>query len=580
MLSLCAILNVLIFIPPSVCFLLPAPPPQSLSTAVVQLYTTQSPAHASWVKRCTGALCFIKDNIRKSYYFRLYCLKANQMVWEQELYEKIEVTQPKPYLITFEGQDGIVAFNFATEDEAAAVMNTTLTTIHNRNRRRDERIKRNNTRKDPPPARPPPLQTIPGGGTGSNIPDADLGVTYRNKQPFASPFSGPAVPPMQQGAQPLAAVAPSLGSALHQKPRKVKGMGKLQKSDIGSPSNFKHVTHVGWDPHSGFDLIGAQESLKPFLEKAGVGDQHLKDRDTCAFIYDFIQTNNVLDTVKSEQSSGRKQKPPAPPPVPVRTTTTTTTTPHTEAPPPGTPPCSSPPSHHQHHSPDHQHHHHPQQHPPPPSVPGGNHHHQNGQTRNPPPPPPHRTLPPLPPTTPPKVAPPAMRPPPMQPPPAVAAAPAPPPPPPMPAGPVPPPPPPMMPSLKPPAPAIPGGGGSAGGSGSDEGGDARSALLDSIRKGTTLKKVDQSAHSSTGSGDMRNDLMTEIQQGFQLRPVANRELNAERNSGGAGGGGSGDVGTDALADALRRALAERGRVIRPSDEDDSDSNSNNTDWED
>ncbi|XP_040172952.1 neural Wiskott-Aldrich syndrome protein isoform X2 [Anopheles arabiensis] len=506
---------------------------QSLSTAVVQLYTTQSPAHASWVKRCTGALCFIKDNIRKSYYFRLYCLKANQMVWEQELYEKIEVTQPKPYLITFEGQDGIVAFNFATEDEAAAVMNTTLTTIHNRNRRRDERIKRNNTRKDPPPARPPPLQTIPGGGTGSNIPDADLGVTYRNKQPFASPFSGPAVPPMQQGAQPLAAVAPSLGSALHQKPRKVKGMGKLQKSDIGSPSNFKHVTHVGWDPHSGFDLIGAQESLKPFLEKAGVGDQHLKDRDTCAFIYDFIQTNNVLDTVKSEQSSGRKQKPPAPPPVP---------------------------------------------HPPPPSVPGGNHHHQNGQTRNPPPPPPHRTLPPLPPTTPPKVAPPAMRPPPMQPPPAVAAAPAPPPPPPMPAGPVPPPPPPMMPSLKPPAPAIPGGGGS------DEGGDARSALLDSIRKGTTLKKVDQSAHSSTGSGDMRNDLMTEIQQGFQLRPVANRELNAERNSGGAGGGGgaggSGDVGTDALADALRRALAERGRVIRPSDEDDSDSNSNNTDWED
>uniref|UniRef100_A0A182RJ38 Wiskott-Aldrich syndrome protein n=1 Tax=Anopheles funestus TaxID=62324 RepID=A0A182RJ38_ANOFN len=512
---------------------------QTLSTAVVQLYTTQSPAHASWVKRCTGALCFIKDNIRKSYYFRLYCLKANLMVWEQELYEKIEVTQPKPYLITFEGQDGIVAFNFATEDEAAAVMNTTLTTIHNRNRRRDERIKRNNTRKDPPPARPPPLQNIPVGASGSNIPDTDVAVTYRNKQPFTSPFSGPAAAPQQQqypGQQP----APNLGNALHQKPRKVKGMGKLQKSDIGSPSNFKHVTHVGWDPHSGFDLIGAQESLKPFLEKAGVRDQHLKDRDTCAFIYDFIQTNNVLDTVKSEQSSGRKQKPPAPPPVP-----------H------------------------------------PPSVPS----HQNGQTRNPPPPPPHRTLPPLPPTTPPKVVssgPPATRPPPMQPPPTQhpsvsvpsSTAPAPPPPPPLPTatGPVPPPPPPMMmPSLKPPAPAIPGGAG--GGGGGDEGGDARSALLDSIRKGTTLKKVDQSAQPSTGSGDMRNDLMTEIQQGFQLRPVANRELNAvgERNSGG---GGSGDVGTDALADALRRALAERGRVIRPSDEDDSDSNSNNTDWED
>uniref|UniRef100_A0A182MBE4 Neural Wiskott-Aldrich syndrome protein n=1 Tax=Anopheles culicifacies TaxID=139723 RepID=A0A182MBE4_9DIPT len=529
---------------------------QTLSTAVVQLYTTQSPAHASWVKRCTGALCFIKDNLRKSYYFRLYCLKANQMVWEQELYEKIEVTQPKPYLITFEGQDGIVAFNFATEDEAAAVMNTTLTTINNRNRRRDERIKRNNTRKDPPPARPPPLQNIPIGAGGSNIPDTDMSVTYRNKQPFSNPFMGPAGgPAMQQ--------APNFDNATQQKLRKVKGLGKLQKSDIGSPSNFQHLMHVGWDPHSGFDLIANQETLQPFLEKAGVGDQHLKDRDTCAFIYDFIQTNNVLDTVKSEQSSGRKQKPQAPPPVPVRT--------HTEAQPETFP--SQPQSH------EHQ----PQQHPP--SVPS----HQNGQTRNPPPPPPHRTLPPLPPTTPPKVAtsgPPAPRPPPMQPPPTQqqpsvsvpsSMAPAPPPPPPLPTttGPAPPPPPPMMmPSLKPPAPAVPGAAG-----GSDEGGDARSALLDSIRKGTTLKKVDQSAQHSTGSGDMRNDLMTEIQQGFQLRPVANRELNAvgERTSGG---GGSGDVGTDALADALRRALAERGRVIRPSDEDDSDSNSNNTDWED
>uniref|UniRef100_A0A182Q3W7 Wiskott-Aldrich syndrome protein n=1 Tax=Anopheles farauti TaxID=69004 RepID=A0A182Q3W7_9DIPT len=537
---------------------------QTLSTAIVQLYTTQSPAHASWVKRCTGALCFIKDNLRKSYYFRLYCLKANQMVWEQELYEKIEVTQPKPYLITFEGQDGIVAFNFANEDEANGIMNTTLTTIHNRNRRRDERIKRNNTRKDPPPARPPPLQTIGGGAGGPGSTDLDMGVTYRNKQPFASPFAGPAGPAFQQ--PPVQALGGN--HVQHQKPRKVKGMGKLQKSDIGSPSNFKHLTHVGWDPQSGFDLIGAQESLKPFLEKAGVRDQHLKDRDTCAFIYDFIQTNNVLDTVKSEQSSGRKQKPPAPPPVPVRTSCSTA------------PQAEKYPSEQQSHdSPQHT----TQQHPP--SVGTQQQQQQQNGQRNPPPPPPHRTLPPLPPTTPPKVgnaAPPAPRPPPMQPPmQAPSAAPAPPPPPPMPAGPMPPPPPPMMmPSLKPPAPAIPGGAGGAGGGGDGEG-DARSALLDSIRKGTTLKKVDQSAHStgSGGSGDARNDLMTEIQQGFQLRPVANRELNAvgDRNSGSGSGG---DVGTDALADALRRALAERGRVIRPSDEDDSDSNSNNTDWED
>lgn len=125
--------------------------------------------------------------------------------------------------------------------------------------------------------------------------------------------------------------------------------------------------------------------------------------------------------------------------------------------------------------------------------------------------------------------------------------------------------------LKPPAPAIPGLGGD----------DNRSALLDSIRKGTQLKKVDHSALStgSDSANDPRSDLLSQIRGGIELRPVTEREPGAQvdRSSGSAG---SGDCGTDALADALRRALAERGRVIRSSDEDESDSNSANDDWDD
>ncbi|MED6266002.1 hypothetical protein ILYODFUR_021241 [Ilyodon furcidens] len=29
---------------------------------------------------------------------------------------------------------------------------------------------------------------------------------------------------------------------------------KLTKADIGTPSNFKHIGHVGWDPNTGFDV--------------------------------------------------------------------------------------------------------------------------------------------------------------------------------------------------------------------------------------------------------------------------------------------------------------------------------------
>jgi hypothetical protein len=30
---------------------------------------------------------------------------------------------------------------------------------------------------------------------------------------------------------------------------------KLTKEDISRPTNFTHVSHVGWDPNKGFDLV-------------------------------------------------------------------------------------------------------------------------------------------------------------------------------------------------------------------------------------------------------------------------------------------------------------------------------------
>jgi neural Wiskott-Aldrich syndrome protein len=87
---------------------------------------------------------------------------------------------------------------------------------------------------------------------------------------------------------------------------------KLTKADIGTPSNFKHVTHVGWNAKSGFDLSGEDEALRPFLAKAGVSEKELKNRETREFIYDFIQSNKVTEAVQKERSK------PAAPPVPTR----------------------------------------------------------------------------------------------------------------------------------------------------------------------------------------------------------------------------------------------------------------------
>lgn len=76
-----------------------------------------------------------------------------------------------------------------------------------------------------------------------------------------------------------------------------------------------------------------------------------------------------------------------------------------------------------------------------------------------------------------------------------------------------------------------------------------------------------------GSGDSRSDLLEEIRRGKGLKPASERELpSVQRSNSGAG--------TDALADALRRALMERGRVIRSSDEESNNSTDNDGEWDD
>ncbi len=53
---------------------------QTKATAVVQMFQAH-PDRTQWSKFKTGVLCFVKDNVRKSYYIRLFdlgvSLKAN-----------------------------------------------------------------------------------------------------------------------------------------------------------------------------------------------------------------------------------------------------------------------------------------------------------------------------------------------------------------------------------------------------------------------------------------------------------------------------------------------------------------------
>lgn len=68
---------------------------------------------------------------------RLYCLKKNALVWEQEVYDPISVNRPRPYLLTFEGDDRIICFNFASDEEATAYLQTIHNLINSRMKRKE-----------------------------------------------------------------------------------------------------------------------------------------------------------------------------------------------------------------------------------------------------------------------------------------------------------------------------------------------------------------------------------------------------------------------------------------------------------
>ncbi|XP_055903487.1 actin nucleation-promoting factor WASL [Eupeodes corollae] len=481
---------------------------QSMSTAVVQIYKTEGSAHSHWKKKHTGVVCFVKDSCIRSYFFRAYCLIKNELIWEHEVYESLKLNKARPFLLTFEGQDGNVGLNFVSETECDNFYRIVEATMETRNRKRQERRQRSRLTSAPPSvpnAKNNKLQLQP---AATNVSNSDDRVQMRNHSTAKIPTSQPKATFLSSGFS-------LLSNNKDKKP-------KYKKSDISNPTNFVHISHVGWDVNNGFDTHGTEEDKKltNFLNKAGVSENHMNDRGTREFIYEFIQTNKVFE-VEAEKVEEPKAPEPAPPPIPSRQN----------------------------------------------QLP------QNGTSqRSAPPPPPARQPPPPVPTTTPrgKVPQPPSRLPPVQ---TIVTAPAAPPPPPPPPPPVAPPPPPMptatdAPSvtsntLKPPAPAVPVVN------------DTRSALMDSIRKGTTLKKVDTST-LSTGSGDSRSELLSEIRSGIELRPVESRELAPASNRVS-----DESCGTDALADALRRALQERGPYVQLSDDDDSDQSSENDgEWDD
>ncbi|XP_054910693.1 WASP like actin nucleation promoting factor b isoform X2 [Poeciliopsis prolifica] len=463
----------------------------TLSSGVVQVYTAER--NGSWSKRCCGVACLVKDNPQRSYFIRVLDMREGKMMFEQELYNGFHGNLQRPYFVTFAGDSCQVGLNFANEEETKR-FHVALTELMGKRNRKTEK------RRDPPNGPALPMATV-------DIKNPEISNSHR----------------FHNNSQMNSLVHGSFPRRI--KKEKVKKK-KLTKADIGTPSNFQHVNHIGWNPNTGFDMNNLDPELKNLFDLAGISEAQLKDKETSKAIYDFIEKNGGVEAVKNEV---RRQAPPPPPP---RGGPPPPPPPqHGSAPPPpppsrvvrgappppphSRPPVSAPP-------------------PPPPSRPG---------MSAPPPPPPSRGALPPPPAPAHTSLPVAPPPPPPPPPPASNGAPPPPPPPPPPG----PPPPPSM---------------------EANGGDGKSALLSQIRGGAQLKKVEQKERPVSTGG--RDALLDQIRQGVQLKA---RDDNSEPTSTDA-------APTAGIVGALMAAMQKRSKAIHSSDDDDDDDDDDDFEEED
>ncbi|KAL2104374.1 hypothetical protein ACEWY4_001242 [Coilia grayii] len=263
---------------------------ESLCTTVAQLLMALPHSPHSWSLQYTGVLCFVKDNPQRSYFLRLYDVKAGKQLWEQEVFEQMSYKQARPFFHIFAGDECQVGLNFADLQEAESFFSSI-----------DSKIAQRKNRQDRGALPPTPVQNDRGElpsfpNQNAKMPPMAT-IDIHNPDIQASRYRSMAVPPTP-------AVSKGKKDKKESKKSKSKKGSKLSKADIGAPSGFTHVSHVGMDPSN------LDPDLMKLLSTAGISEADLKDEETAQMIYDVIEQAGGMAAVKEEVNKQSSAPPP------------------------------------------------------------------------------------------------------------------------------------------------------------------------------------------------------------------------------------------------------------------------------
>ncbi|PWY99636.1 WH1-domain-containing protein, partial [Testicularia cyperi] len=90
-----------------------------ITATVGRVYATH-PDPAAWCYTgVEGAIAFVRDLAKNTFYFKVVDLKGTRgVIWEHELYDGFQYNQDRTFFHSFEGDTCMLAFSFADESEA------------------------------------------------------------------------------------------------------------------------------------------------------------------------------------------------------------------------------------------------------------------------------------------------------------------------------------------------------------------------------------------------------------------------------------------------------------------------------
>ncbi|KAJ3308276.1 hypothetical protein HDV04_001494 [Boothiomyces sp. JEL0838] len=249
-----------------------------LASTVARLY--QATNAKEYAHTVTGGLALVRNKNTGEFTFTIVDLKSGVQLWDFSISGDIKYQTEKPFFHSFIGKTCMIGFSFADEDDAMI--------FHDAFLQREREHARS-------------VSSISNPNTSQASPSLDSGLDRKKSKKETSGFG------------------------LFRKNTKTKDK-KLDKAMISAPSDFQHVSHVGYSKADGFSVQNIPMEWKIIFQKAGITDEQLQDKKQQKVIKKFMKENAGLvasasiDAVipapgpQSNVNQGASQQPAATPP--------------------------------------------------------------------------------------------------------------------------------------------------------------------------------------------------------------------------------------------------------------------------